>query len=148
MTLTTIRARLSVLVAAAALSLAVAGTAQAQSQQDGLVNVIISDVTVQVPISVAANICDTNVAVLSDVAEQGGTACEAESGSTATWGQGGGGNGNAKQEGLVNVIVDDVTIQAPISVAANLCDTTVAVLSQTRERGRTQCTADATSLAS
>jgi hypothetical protein len=48
----------------------------------------------------------------------------------------------------VNVNVEDVTIQAPISVAANLCDTTVAVLAQTREAGRTQCDATAESLAS
>ena len=147
MMLTTIRARTTALVATGALSLAFAGTAGAQPTQEGLVNVNVSDVLVQLPISVAANVCDTNVAVLSTIAELGGTACDVAAGSTATWGQGGGG-GDARQEGLVNVNVEDVTIQAPISVAANLCDTTVAVLAQTREAGRTQCEADAESLAS
>ena len=144
--LTTIRARAAAVAAAGALTLAFAGTASAQPTQEGLVNVNVSDVLVQLPISVAANVCDTNVAVLATIAELGGTACDADAGSTATWGQGNG--GSARQEGLVNVNVEDVTIQAPISVALNLCDTTVAILAETREAGRTQCTATAESLAS
>ena len=36
--------------------------------------------------------------------------------------------GPVAQDGLVNVNVTDVVVQAPISVVANVCDVTVAVL--------------------
>ncbi len=52
------------LVATAAFA-ASAVPASAQNRQEGLVNVAIEDLTVQLPISVAANVCDVNVAVLA-----------------------------------------------------------------------------------
>ena len=44
----------------------------------GLVNVDIDDVIVQVPIGVAVNICNVNVAVIAENVEQTGAACEAD----------------------------------------------------------------------
>lgn len=37
---------------------------------------------IQVPVAVAANICDVNVAVLAEIADAGGT-CDAQAGSQA-----------------------------------------------------------------
>jgi hypothetical protein len=54
-----------------------AGTASADTEQTGLVNINVEGNTVQVPVSVAANVCGINVAVL--VSEYAGTdrvACE------------------------------------------------------------------------
>ena len=62
-------------------SLFLASPAQAQPifVGGGLVNVVIDDVTVQVPLAVAANVCDVNVAVLIAAIEDTGTAtCEAD----------------------------------------------------------------------
>ena len=119
--------RLGAILAVVALGAGVAAApAGAQNSQNGLVNVAVEDVIVQVPVAVAANICDVNVAVLAQVADDA-AACEATAHSTATAGP----NGNGpptRQEGLVNVLVDDVLIQVPIAVAANVCDVNVAVL--------------------
>src|SRR5215211_1398112 len=116
--------------------------ASAQNTQEGLVNVAIEDVIVQVPVAVAANICDVNVAVLADVSDQA-AACEATADSTATAGP----NSNGpptRQEGLVNVLLDDVLVQVPIAVAANVCDVNVAVLAEiTDEAAACEATADA-----
>jgi hypothetical protein len=61
-------------------------------QQTGLVNVDIGDVTVQVPIGVAANLCDINAAVLVGQFQDFGAAeCTATADSTATNGPGQGG---------------------------------------------------------
>lgn len=87
-------------VLAAALATGVAATAWAQ-QQDGLVNVNLTDVrvdiakninvdvsqvpvTVQAPIGVAANVCNVAANVLAQQRNQGGTAsCDAKSTSQA-----------------------------------------------------------------
>jgi hypothetical protein len=113
------------LVATIAVLGAFAAPAAAQNRQEGLVNVAVEDVTVQLPIAVAANVCDLNVAVLAEIADDGGT-CDATADSAASAGRSG--NGNTRQEGLVNVLVDDVVVQAPIALAANVCDVNVAVL--------------------
>lgn len=113
------------LLAAAAVMGALAAPAMAQNRQEGLVNVAVEDVTVQLPIAVAANICDLNVAVLAEIADEGGT-CEATADSAASAGRSG--SGSTRQDGLVNVLVDDVVVQAPIALAANVCDVNVAVL--------------------
>jgi hypothetical protein len=47
------------------------------ANQRGLVNVNVSDVTVLVPVSVAANICDVAVNVLAQSRTQGSTTCDA-----------------------------------------------------------------------
>jgi hypothetical protein len=73
---------------------------QATAQQQGLVNVDVSNirteiakninvdvsqvpVTVQVPVSVAATVCDVTAAVLSDQAKSGTASCTAKSDSSA-----------------------------------------------------------------
>jgi hypothetical protein len=116
----------STLAVAAIAAGVVAAPASAQNTQEGLVNVAVEDVVVQVPVAVAANICDVNVAVLAEVADDA-AACEATADSTATRGP----NSNGpptKQSGLVNVLLDDVLVQVPIALAANVCDVNVAVL--------------------
>jgi hypothetical protein len=78
----------AVLVATGALAIGVAAPASAQTtNQDGLVNVAVVDVlnnnnvfvNVQVPIGIAANICDVNVNVLAQQRRLGGSRqCMAE----------------------------------------------------------------------
>ncbi len=61
-------------------------------QQSGLVNVNIEDVVVQVPIGVAANLCDINAAVLvAEIQDTGSAECTATADSTASNGPGQGG---------------------------------------------------------
>ena len=137
------RRMLTALVAAAGLSLACALPAQAQTQQEGLVNVAVEDVIVQAPIAVAANVCDVAVAALAQVRDAA-AACEATATSTASARPGP--DRPTQQDGLVNVLVDDVLIQAPISVAANICDVTVAVLADVVDEAQA-CDATAESIA-
>ena len=95
--------------------------------QSGLVNVNVSDLVVQIPIGIAANICDVNVAVLvQDLVDDAAT-CSAAADPEATTITPAG-DGPPTQEGLVNVNVSDIQIQAPIGVVANVCDVNVAVL--------------------
>ncbi len=49
--------------------------------------------------------------------------------------------GPVQQNGLVNLYASDLTIQVPISVAANLCDTDIAILAAQRQLGDTTCNA-------
>jgi hypothetical protein len=127
-----------------------AGPASAQ-QQEGLVNIIITDVTVQVPVSVAANLCDINVAILATQERAGGAECDADARSVASSGPGDQDGmpteGDVEQDGLVNVFISDVIAQIPISVAANICDVNVGVLAQQLRVGETTCEADAVSIA-
>ena len=132
-------------VIAMAASAAIAVPATAQTQQNGLVNVNLEGIDIGVPIAVAANICDLDVNVLADVRQQGGTACVADAESGAVFGPGRG--GNARQEGLVNVNVSDVTVKVPVSAAANICDVSANVLAEMREQGRVTCDAVADSQA-
>jgi hypothetical protein len=116
--------------------------------QRGLVNINVEDVTIQVPIAVAANICDVTVAVLVSDLRDGSAACDAfaESDATVTPAEPG---GPTFQEGLINVNISGVTIQVPITVAANLCDVTVAILAtDLLEDGEATCDAVAGSGAS
>src|SRR5215210_2763333 len=102
--------------------LAVSGTAAAQpTQQTGLVNINLENITVQVPIAVAANVCGVQVGALAVGLAQGQAVdCNsgAVSGATVTGPQGGG--GPTTQTGLVNVNVSDVTVQLPVMIAANV----------------------------
>jgi hypothetical protein len=141
------RSRVTALVAAGCLSAGVAGTASAATQQDGLVNVNVTDVNVQVPVAVAANICDVNAAVLAEQADLGTATCNATAESFATNGPRGGQGGPVQQDGLVNVNVTDLNVQAPITVAANVCDVDVAVLARQLGAGDANCTATPISLA-
>jgi hypothetical protein len=111
------------------MSLMGAGSVSAQ-QQTGLVNINVSDNVIQVPIGIAANICDVKVIALSaGIADFGETECTAISTSTAeatvTPGSGG---GAASQTGLVNVNLENNTIQIPVAAAANVCDVDIVIL--------------------
>ena len=138
------KGRCAAVLGAAALSLGAA--APASAQQEGLVNVNVSGVTAQVPIGIAANLCDVSAAVLAGQGDVGPAECDASAESIATRGPGGG--AAADQEGLVNVNISDVTVQVPVSVAANICDLNVAVLAEQLDVGEATCTATAESLAS
>lgn len=136
------RTRILAVLVAAFMFMALAGPAMAQTQE-GLVNVNVSDVVVQAPISVAANICDTNVNALAEQLRLGAADCDAQATSDAVYT---GTEGPAPdQQGLVNVNVSDVTVQLPISVAANVCDTNVNVLARQFRGGGATCDAVADS---
>src|SRR3954468_19621386 len=98
----------------AALTLALgatAGTAGAQTTQNGLVNLNLENITVQVPIGVAANVCDVNVAVLANLVDLGqATQCRALANTDASAVTVGAPTGTTTQNGLVNVNLSNVTI--------------------------------------
>ncbi len=84
------KARAVAVLATVALAAGVAAGPAAAHNQAGLVVVDVhrvlnnNDVTVQVPISVAANICDVDVQVLvADLADDGSATCTATSNSNA-----------------------------------------------------------------
>ena len=130
-----------------AIGLAAAPSASAQTQS-GLINANISNNTVQVPIGVAANICDVDVNVLvQNLTQTGQTNCTADADGIATAAGGNGGGGGANQQGLVNIDISNNTVQIPISVAANVCDVSVNVLAQDLSDGSATCGADSFSRA-
>ena len=139
------RARVTALVAAGALSLGGAGSATAQTQQEGLVNVNVENVTAQVPIGIAANVCDVNANVLAEQLRMGGAECDADATTIATNGPGNG--GSTRQEGLVNVNAEDIVVQVPVALAANICDLNVGVLSRQLRAGGAECDATADAIA-
>ncbi len=100
--------------------------AEAPVEQEGLVNLNLTGVTVQLPIALAADVCDVTVDVLVNELSDGSSPCEASSNADAVVTTEDG--GPVAQEGLVNVNLTDVVVQAPIAIAANVCDVTVAVL--------------------
>jgi hypothetical protein len=59
--------------------------------QEGLVNVNVQGLTVFVPVSIAANVCDINVGVLAEQLREGGANCDTTASSLATRGPGPGG---------------------------------------------------------
>jgi hypothetical protein len=136
-----IQAILVTALAVCSFGLLVAGPASAQTQQDGLVNVNVQDVTILVPIAIAANICDVNANVLARQERAGGANCEATAESVATPGTGGNGGRPVNQQGLVNVNVADLVIQLPVAVAANVCDVNVNVLAEQLRLGGATCDA-------
>jgi hypothetical protein len=133
------------LIAAVCMAIAATVTPATAANQNGLVNINLEDNVVQVPIAVAANVCNVDVAVLVGLlADTGSTACNADafSGATVTGRQRGG--GNTRQNGLINVNLENNTIQIPIAAAANICDVTVAVLvGAILQDNATQCDAGA-----
>ena len=132
-------------LAAGALAIALVAPVSAANQAgDSLVNVQVSDVTIAVPISVAANICDVNVNVLAGQLDAGDATCTATAESIATP-DGGGVGGNRAGDSLVNVQVDDLTVLLPIAVAANVCDVNVNVLAEQLRLGEAACDAAANS---
>jgi hypothetical protein len=132
------------LTLALAMMFAMALPATAQPpRQEGLVNVIIEDVFVQVPVAVAANVCDVNVNVLAEQTRDGGAVCEsvAESDATVGWGSDRD-NENRRQRGLVNVDLNNIAVQVPIGIAANICDVNANVLAQQERDEGAVCEAD------
>lgn len=131
----------------AAIVMAVAATVSpaAAANQNGLVNINVEDNIVQVPVAVAANVCNINVAVLVGLlADTGSTSCTAlaESGAMVT--ERPNNSGSTRQNGLINVNLENNTIQIPIAAAANICDVTVGVLvGAILEDDATQCDARA-----
>src|SRR5262245_51419905 len=83
-----------------------------------VVNVNLTDVSVQVPVALAANVCDLNVAVLVDELTDGTAPCtaSADPSSVVTIQDG----GPVRQRGLVNVNVTDLVVQVPIGIAAKI----------------------------
>jgi hypothetical protein len=106
--------------------------------------VAVGDVTIQVPIAVAANICDVNVGVLvGDLRDDGSADCDSEAISDATVTTGPP-TTPVVQQGLVNVAIGDVTVQVPIAAALNLCDVNLAILvGDFFDDGDATCTAEA-----
>ena len=133
----------------AALTLALgagAGSAGAQTTQNGLVNLNLENITVQVPIGVAANVCDVNVAVLANLVDTGAAdTCTAVANATAQDVTVGAPTGTTTQNGLVNVNLSNVTIQVPIAAAVNICDVNAAVLASLTDVAGASCDAQANS---
>ena len=129
-------------VAAAALTAGFAGVANAGPvTQEGLVNVNLTNITVQVPVAIAANICDVNVAVLVRDLRDDSALCDADASSEATVTPTE--SGPVTQNGLVNVNATDLAVQVPIGIAANICDVNVAVLVSEFIDSATPCLSDA-----
>src|SRR5438045_89967 len=90
---------------AALAATALAGTAAAGAQnQSGLVNVAVVDNTVQIPVGVAANVCDVSVNILAQGTLTSPADCTAVSNAFA-FSNGGGGGGGGNQQGLINLYV-------------------------------------------
>lgn len=121
------RTRIGALCAAATMSVAVAAAPAQAATQEGLVNVAVTDNTIQVPIAVAANVCDVSVNVLAEQLDDAAN-CTALSGAHASSAGGGGGNNN--QRGLVNLDLSNNVVQIPIGIAANICDVSANVLAR------------------
>jgi hypothetical protein len=141
----TLRTPLVTLAMAVAMMLAFALPATAQPvDQEGLVNVNIGDVTAQVPIGIAANICDIAVNVLAEQVRDGDTVCDATATSDAVF-EREDGDDPVFQRGLVNVNAGDITVQVPVAVAANVCDVAVNALATQMRTGEVECDAFAES---
>jgi hypothetical protein len=141
-----IRATLTSVAAAGALLTAGAIPAAADPvEQDGLVNVNLGDVTAQLPIGIAANVCDLSVNALAEQISLGDNTCDAVAEPVAT--NPGNGQGPVNQEGLVNVNAGDITIQVPVAIAANICDVDVNVLARQLGAGDVECDAAADAVA-
>jgi ABC-type spermidine/putrescine transport system permease subunit II len=136
-----LRQALVLALTAAFMVAALAVPASAQPRQEGLVNVTVGDVTVQVPVAVAANICGVAVNVLVQEMEQGEVDCEALAEAGAEGPPGNRQGPPTDQRGLVNVQIGDVTVQLPVAVAANVCGIAVNVLAQDIRTGEATCEA-------
>jgi len=131
------------LLAAVVTSLAcvvAAAPASAATNQNGLVNVAVVGNTVQIPIGIAANVCGVTVNALASGILTGPTACDAVAGATATAAPSNNGGGT-HQSGLVNLAVDNNTIQVPVGIAANICGVTANVLATATATGGATCDA-------
>lgn len=135
-TTTTVAAALALGVGLAA---APASAAPNRAQQDGLINLSLQDTNVQLPIALAANVCGVAVNVLAQAPVTAPVECTAEGVSSAT--RESGGPNNSRQQGLVNVAVQDTNVQVPVAVAANICGISVNLLASLPIVGETTCDA-------
>jgi hypothetical protein len=94
-------------------------------------------------VSIAANICDVTVGVLVQDLRDAAAPCESDAVSGASVERSP--QGPASQRGLVNVNVDSLAVQVPISVAANICDVTVGVLVDQLDDAAVPCQATGSS---
>ena len=124
---------------ASAASLGIAAAPAPAAQQDGLVNVDLTNNTVQLPVGVAADVCGVSANVLATDTFGGNAVCTSSSRPSANGG--GGGGGGSVQRGLVNVALTDNTVQVPIGIAANVCGVAVNVLSAGTFGGNALCSA-------
>jgi hypothetical protein len=137
------RKTLALTLLACVVALATATGASAQTQQTGLVNINVEDNVVQVPVAIAANICDVTVAVLVSDLTDGSATSDALATSDATVTPRPSG-GPTRQDGLINVNLENNTVQIPIAAAANVCDVSVLVLAtEILLSDATECTAGA-----
>ena len=125
-------------LATSALALGVSA-GPAAAQQSGLVNVDLSNNTVQVPVAVAADVCGVQANVIAAGNFGGNALCSSASRSTATGG--GGGGGGAQQDGLINVAITGNTVQVPIGIAADVCGVQANVIASNNFGGNAVCTA-------
>jgi hypothetical protein len=138
------------LMAAVLVAVVVAAAPASAARQNGLVNINLEDNIVQVPIGIAANVCDVNAAVLAALVDNDETDCKSTStalaGATITDKDNTG--GRTVQNGLVNVNVEGNQVQVPIAAAVNICDVNIAILlGFILDNGETTCTADAGAIA-
>ena len=138
-----VRSRLTAATATAAVTLGIAAApAVAQPpDQTGLINVNVTDNTVQVPVSVAANLCGVQVGILAAGLAQGPVDCEATSEAEAVSVERPDNGKGGSQTGLVNVSLSDNVIQIPVSLAANVCGIQAGVLAAALVQGPVTCDA-------
>lgn len=108
-------------------------------EQSGLVNVNAQDTTIQVPVAVAANICGVDVNVLASNIADAPVECTADGVSIAQDSDRPG--GPVSQDGLVNVNLQDTTVQVPVAIAADICGVDANVLAQEVGDAPATCTA-------
>ena len=123
------------------LALSLVSASSAQPNQSGLVNVVVVDNTVQIPIGVAANVCGVAVNILATATATAPVNCTAVAGAEARGRSGGGGGAGGSQSGLINLYVADNTIQVPVGIAANICGVSANVLAQGILTGPVSCNA-------
>jgi hypothetical protein len=139
------RKSLVTLVLAVLLAVAATVSPATAARQNGLVSINIEDNVVQVPVAVAANVCNVDVAILVGLLrDTGSTVCNSEAFSGAMVQDRPNDSGGTRQNGLINVNLENNTVQIPIAAAANICDVTVAVLvGEILKNDATQCDANA-----
>jgi hypothetical protein len=135
-----VRRSAALLIAAGGMTAVVAAPASAApNNQSGLVNVALVNTTVQVPISVAANVCNVAVNALASQVPGAAAPCDAAGDSVAT-APTQPSSGPNRQNGLVNLYVANTTVQIPIGIAANVCNVAVNVLATQTPAAAAACT--------
>jgi hypothetical protein len=136
--------KLATVTAASTLALGLGtplATAQAATTQNGLVNVSLTNTTIQVPVGVAANICNVSANVLTSLVGNQAAPCTAFATATATATAPAMQGGNTRQSGLINISATNTTVQVPIAIAANVCNIAVNVLATQVANGAATCRA-------